>query len=115
MILKFLKGLKFPIQKIRTATGMTLKFYTSAAKVLKLKVRKFCRLSLTFVEVTEKKLVGEGSLLLLNSIGLYYVLIKNFNRYLTKIKYHGKKHFCQCYLQCFSIPRECHIKKLSSN
>ena len=37
---------------------MTMKFYTIDAKVLKLKVRKFCGLSLTFAEVTEEKLVG---------------------------------------------------------
>ena len=37
---------------------MTMKFYTNDAKVLKLKVRKFCGLSLTFAEVTEEKLVG---------------------------------------------------------
>ena len=34
---------------------MTLNFYISVAKGLKLKARKFCGLSLTFVEVT-----GEG-------------------------------------------------------
>ena len=37
---------------------MVLKFYTSLAKVLKLKVRKFWKLIPTFVEVTEEKLVG---------------------------------------------------------
>ena len=58
--------------------------------MLKLKVRKFWRLSLTFVEVTEEKLVGGGSLLLVNSISSHYVLIKDFNRFVTKIKYHGK-------------------------
>ena len=42
---------------LREALGMTLKFYTSAAKELKLKVRKFCGLSPTFVEVTWEKLV----------------------------------------------------------
>ena len=35
-----------------------LKFYTSAAKGLKLKVRKFWWLIPTFVDVTGKKLVG---------------------------------------------------------
>ena len=44
------------------ALGMTLKFYTSVAKGLKLKVRKICGLSPTFVEVTGEKLVGgEGA------------------------------------------------------
>ena len=37
---------------------MALKFYTSVAKGLKLKVRKFWGLIPTFVEVTEKKLIG---------------------------------------------------------
>ena len=40
---------------------MTLKFYTSVAKVLKLKVRKFCELRPTFVEATGEKLVGGPS------------------------------------------------------
>ena len=35
---------------------MTFKFYTSVAKGLKLKARKFWRLIPTFVEVTGKKL-----------------------------------------------------------
>ena len=37
---------------------MTLKFYTSVAKRLKLEVRKFLRVILMFVEVTGDKLVG---------------------------------------------------------
>ena len=37
---------------------MPLKFYTSMAKGLKLKERKFLELIHTFVEVTMKKLVG---------------------------------------------------------
>ena len=37
---------------------MNLKFYTSVAKGLKLKVRKFWELIPTFVEVTGGKLVG---------------------------------------------------------
>ena len=37
---------------------MTLKFYTSLTKGLKLKVRKFWWLIPTFVEVTGEKLVG---------------------------------------------------------
>ena len=39
---------------------MTLKFYTCVAKELKLKVRNFGGLSLTFVEVTGEKLVVGG-------------------------------------------------------
>ena len=37
---------------------MALKFYTSVAKWLELKERKFLGLIHTFVEVTRKKLVG---------------------------------------------------------
>ena len=40
------------------ALGMALKFYTSVAKGLKVKVRKFLGLIPTFVEVTEEKLNG---------------------------------------------------------
>ena len=44
---------------------MNLKFYTSVAKGLKLKVRKFWGLINIFVEVTGKKLEwGEGGFLL---------------------------------------------------
>ena len=39
---------------------MTLKFYTSVAKELILKVGKFCGLSPTFEDVTRKKLVGRS-------------------------------------------------------
>ena len=38
--------------------GTNLKFYTSAAKELKLKVKRFWWLIPTFVEVTGEKLVG---------------------------------------------------------
>ena len=41
---------------------MTVKVYTSVAKVLKLKVRKDWELSLSFVEVTGEKPDGGGSL-----------------------------------------------------
>ena len=42
--------------------GKNLKFCTSLAKGLKLKVRKFWGPNTTFVEVTGEKLVGEGGL-----------------------------------------------------
>ena len=38
--------------------GMTLRFYTSMAKGLTLKVKKFVRLGSTFVEVTGKNWLG---------------------------------------------------------
>ena len=37
---------------------MALTFYTSVAKVLKLKVRKFWGVIVTFLEVTKEKMVG---------------------------------------------------------
>ena len=48
----------FKFNNLGLALGTNLKFYTSVAKGLKLKVRKFWELIPTFVEVTGKKLVG---------------------------------------------------------
>ena len=48
----------FKFNKLRLALDMALKFYTSVAKGLKLKVRKICRKIPTFVEVKGEKLVG---------------------------------------------------------
>ena len=48
----------FKFNNLGLALGMALKFYTSVAKGLKLKVRKFWGLIPTFVEVTREKLVG---------------------------------------------------------
>ena len=42
----------FKFNNLGLVAGMDLQFYTSAAKGLKLKVRKFLGLILTFVEVT---------------------------------------------------------------
>ena len=47
----------FKFNNLELALGTNLKFYTSLAKGLKLKVRKFSGLIPTFVEVTEEKLV----------------------------------------------------------
>ena len=52
----------FKLNNLGLALSMALKFYTSAAKGLKLKVRKFCGLILTFVEAREKKLAEEDFL-----------------------------------------------------
>ena len=49
---------RFKFNKLRLALDMGLKFYTSVAKGSKLKVRKFCGLIPTFVEVTGEKLAG---------------------------------------------------------
>ena len=47
-----------PVHNLGLALGMALKFYTSVAKWLKLKVKKFLGLIPTFVEVTGEKLFG---------------------------------------------------------
>ena len=49
----------FKLNNLRLALGMVLKFCTSVAKGLKLKVRKFLRLIFMSVEVTGEKLVVE--------------------------------------------------------
>ena len=48
----------FKFNNLGLAIGTDLKFYTSEAKGLKLKVRKFCGLIPTSVEVTGETLVG---------------------------------------------------------
>ena len=50
----------FKLNTLGLARGMTLKFYASMEKGLKLKVRNFCGLSPSFVEVTGEKLVRGG-------------------------------------------------------
>ena len=50
----------FKFNHLGLAVGANLKLYTSVAKGLKLKVRKFWGIIPTFVEVTGEKLVGEG-------------------------------------------------------
>ena len=47
----------FRFNNLGLAIGIGLKFYNSVAKGLELKVRKFCRLIPTFVEVTGEKIV----------------------------------------------------------
>ena len=49
------------INNLGLALVIALKLYTSVAKGLKLKVRKFCVLIPMFVEVTGEKLVGGPS------------------------------------------------------
>ena len=48
----------FKFNSFGLALGMNLKSYTSEAKRLKLKVKKFWGIILTFAEVTDEKLVG---------------------------------------------------------
>ena len=58
----------------------TLKFYTSVAKLLKFKVRKFWELNPTFVEVTGEKLVGDLFCPhILDRVNSLSVLSKNLN------------------------------------
>ena len=52
----------FKFNNLGLALGTNLKFYTSVAKGLKLKIRKFWGLISTFVEVTGEKLVGRAFL-----------------------------------------------------
>ena len=55
---------RFKFSNLRLTLGnwrLTLKFYTSVAKELKVKVRKSLELIPGFVEVTGKKLVGGGN------------------------------------------------------
>ena len=55
----FFEGMSwFKFIDLRLALGTNLKFYTSFSKGLKLKVKKFCRLTFMFIEVTGEKLVG---------------------------------------------------------
>ena len=51
---------------------MALKFYTSDAKWLKLKVKKFLGLIFTFVDVTGEKLVGGAFPPILSRVKAYY-------------------------------------------
>ena len=55
----FFCGVSFKFNNLGLAVGMTLEFYASVAKGLKLKVRKFWGLIPTFVEVTVENL-AEG-------------------------------------------------------
>ena len=67
----------FKFNNLGLAQGIALKFYTSVAKGLKLKVRKFWGLIPTFVEVTGEKLVGGPfcpTLFILNRVKAYFVL-----------------------------------------
>ena len=71
----------FKFNNLRLALSMVLKFYTSEAKGLKLKVRKFLGLIPTFVEVTGEKLVeGGGAPPMLNRVKSCW---RVFRKYLT--------------------------------
>ena len=72
---------RFKFNNLGLALGTNLKFYTSVAKELKLKVRKFLGPIPTFVEVTGGKLVGGRDLFAPPSswIGLILTELANFN------------------------------------
>ena len=71
----------FKFNNLGLALGTNLKFYTSVAKGLKLKVRKFLGPIPTFVEVTGGKLVGGRGLFAPPSSGIGLILteLANFN------------------------------------
>ena len=71
------------INNLRFALGMALKFYTSVAKELKLKVRKFVGLIVTFVEVTWAKLVGAFPPIL-NRVKVKRALEARVNQFLSQ-------------------------------
>ena len=65
---------------------MVLTFYTNMTKGLKLKVRRFWRVTLTFAEVTEEKLVGQHFFALpsiLNKVNV--VLVFSFTKSLDHL------------------------------
>ena len=66
----------FKFNSLRLALGTNLTVYTSVAKGLKLKVRKFWRPNPTFVEVTREKLVG----------GLFIPLPPTLKQFLSHIE-----------------------------
>ena len=61
----------FKFNNLGLALGTNLKFYSSMARELKLKVRKFWGLSPTFVKVTGEKLVGGLFAPILNRVKNY--------------------------------------------
>ena len=72
--------------------GMNLKFYTSLAKELKLKVRKFWWLVPTFVELTGGKLVRRGLFLppILNRVNKHILRSIYFAIFDSPV--HGLRH-----------------------
>ena len=84
----------FKFNNLRLALGTNLKFYTSAAKALKLKVGKFLGLIPTSVEVTGGKLVG-GTFLapcILNRITMVFLESKKVIESLTTGLRYSEKH-----------------------
>ena len=81
----------FKFNNLGLAQGTKLKFYTSLSKGLKLKVRKFLGLILTFVEVIGKKLVGEGPFCLSppSWIGLKETLNEKLNNWICEMSRSG--------------------------
>ena len=76
----------FKLNNQGLAVGADLKFYTSVAKKLKLKVRKFQGLISTFAEVTEEKLVSGAFLLppILNRVKIKLLCFSYLDNKLTR-------------------------------
>ena len=82
---------------MKMIVGTNLKFYTSVAKMLKLKVRMLWRLNPVFVEVNGEKLIGVGSFLdspILNRVNIkmylpyfFYFIITDFKRMIPFLWY----------------------------
>ena len=63
---------------LRLVLGTALKIHSSATNWLKLKVRKFCELTLTIKEITGEKLEGGGLFAtpILNRVSRVYLIYK---------------------------------------
>ena len=82
----FLEGWSwFKFNNLGLALCMNLKFYTSLSKGLKLKVKKFLGLILTFVEVTGENLVG-GAFLPPPILNRVKIIIKNRHYFIYNSK-----------------------------
>ena len=75
----------FKFNNLGLAVGTNLKFYTSVAQGLKLKVRKFWELIPTFVEVTGEKLVRGGPFLPTPILNRVKALVIFMIRFLTHL------------------------------
>ena len=83
----------FKFNNLALALGMTLKFYASVTKRLKLKVTKFSRLIPTFVEVSGEKPVGEP-------IPPYFIKLNAMMKQVRKIYQKYRLYLYLCYTFC---------------
>ena len=117
----------FKFNNLGLALGTNLKFCTSVAKGLKLKVRKFSGPNSTFVEVTEEKLVGGAFLDPPSCIGLrasdtywdclsfhFFQIIQKRILRISLIDLLLHLEFFLCSMMCYrlqSLQSLCHHKK----